>query len=343
MVNPAWFFSTLSQGTAAIVGLLVSARLIQYQLERQRRERRTEDLREEIQDFEDKFGHILPPITSTFAQSADLSYWTESHTLAIAGEDLNLDIAMNATLPVVTLYWVHLARISHILTMGNNPSSDPEEHNLFTQEEFDRLRESIGWLEQNLDQRSAFIDYLCADLGIQGNNQYTVDVFDPDPPGESLQDWLQRHQEYAGRHSTLLSGENLQSYQRVIEELHEDFQRLDSLRANTIITYEPGINPFLAKASALILVGVVLPVAAIISDVPDALSWLVFDSAMLYFYELLLLVATVALMAVLLDDLQQEFGTTSFPEYIQNELSGHSQSVWNRIQEKAQDWKSAFR
>jgi len=66
MTNSAWFFYTLSQGTAAIVGLLVSARLIQYQLERQRRERRTEDLREETKEFEDKFGDVVPPMAGTF-------------------------------------------------------------------------------------------------------------------------------------------------------------------------------------------------------------------------------------------------------------------------------------
>lgn len=327
MVNPAWFFSTLSQGTAAIVGLLVSARLIQYQLERQRRERRTEDLRKEVQELDEKFGHILSPMTGTLAGNADLSFWSQSRFLWLSGDELNLRIAMNSTTPVITMYWVHMARISHILMTGIQPSPNPREHYLFSEQEFDRLRESINWLKGNVDERSPFIDYLYADLGIQGNNQYTADVLDPDPPGESLQDWLQRYQDYATRHSTLLSGKNLQSYQRVFGELHRDFQRLDSLRQNTIITFNPGINPFLAKASVLILVGVILPLAAITSDVPDFLGWLVIDSTLLYLYEMLLLVGTVVLIGVLLDDLQQEFGTTSFPKYLRDVLERFHQQI----------------
>lgn len=327
MVNPAWFFSTLSQGTAAIVGLLVSARLIQYQLERQRRERRTEDLREEIQEFDEKFGHILSPMAGTFAKNADGSFWSQARFLWISGDELNLRIAMNSSMPVVTMYWAHMVRISHILMTGIHPSSNPRAHYLFSEEEFNRLRESITWLKNNVDERSPFIEYLYADLAIPGNNPYTADVLDPDPPGESLQDWLQRYQDYATRHSTLLSGKNLQSYQRVFGELHQDFQRLDSLRENTIITFNPGINLFLAKASALILVGVILPLAAITSDVPDLLTWLVIDSTLLYLYEVLLLVGTVSLIFVLLDDLQQEFGTTSFPKYLKETIRGYKQRM----------------
>lgn len=316
MVDTAWFFSTLSQATAAIVGLLVSARLIQYQLERQRRERRTEDLREEIQELEEKFGHILPPMVGTFADSADILFLHHVHDLSMTEDELNLNIAMKSSVPTVTLYWAHMARISHILMDGIHPSPNPRAHYLFSKEEFDRLRESTTWLKNNVDERSQFIEYLYADLGLSAKKPYTENGLHPDPPGETLQDWLQRYQDYATRHSSLLSGKNLQSYQRVFGELHRDFQRLDSLRENTIITFNPGINPFLAKAAALIFVGVILPLAAITSDVPDFLQWLVLDSIGLYIYEIALLIGTVILIFVLLDDLQQELGSTSFPEYI---------------------------
>jgi hypothetical protein len=332
MVDPAWFFSTLSQGTAAIVGLIVSARLIQYQLERQRRERRTEDLREEIQEFDKKFGHILSPMAGTFAGNADLSFWPQSRFLWVKEGKLNLKIAMNSSMPVVTMYWVHMARISHILMTGIHPSPNPRAHYLFSEKEFDRLRESITWLKENVDERSPFIEYLYADLWIQGNKPYTADVLDPDPPGESLQDWLQRYQSYATRHSTLLSGKNLQSYQRVFGELHRDFQQLDSLRKNTIITFNPGINPFLAKASVLILIGVILPLAAMTSDIPDLLGWLIIDSTLLYLYEMFLLIGTVIIIFVLLDDIRQEFGTTSFPEYLKETMEEYQQRVQERTE-----------
>ena len=266
-------------------------------------------------------------MAGTLANGADFSFWSQSRFLWIPGDQLNLKIAMSSSTPVVTMYWAHMARISHILMTGIQPSPDPREHYLFSEREFDRLRESVTWLKENVDQRSPFIDHLYADLGIQGKNQYTADVLDPDPPGESLQDWLQRHQDYASRHSTLLSGKNLQSYQRVFGELHRDFQRLDSLRENTIITFNPGINPFLAKAAALILVGVIFPLAAITSDVPNLLAWLEIDSTLLYFYEMVLLVGTVVLIGGLLGALQQGFGTTPFPEYLRGVLEEYQEQV----------------
>jgi hypothetical protein len=321
MVNPAWFFSTLSQGTAAIAGLLVSARLIQYQLERQRRLRRTEELRTETREFKKKFGHIISPITGTFASSADLSFFTETQSLTLPGDELNLKIAMQANMPVVTLYWAHFARISYVFRTGGGPSPKPKQHSLFSEKEFDRLRESIGWLKRNIDERSMFIDNLYADLGIQGKQKYSKDVFDPDPPGESLQDWLQRYLDYAARHSSLVSGKNLSSYQRVIGELNRDFQRLDSLRENSLITFNPNIASFLAKSFLLIVVGVILPLAATVSNTPQFLSWLILDSTALFLYQILLLAATVALIYTLLDDIQQEFSDASLTDHTKEYLN----------------------
>ena len=319
MVNSAWFFSTLSQATAAIVGLLVSARLIQYQLERQRRERRTEDLREETKEFEEKFGDVISPMAGAFFENADLLIEStpslyEIHTLS--SDELNLEIAMESSKPVVTLYWAHMVRVNHVLMEDIHPSPDPERHYLLSEEGFGTLRDSIKWLKTNMDQRSAFIEYLYTDLGMEADSPYTANVLDVDMPRESLHEWLQRHYDWNPP-----SGKNLQSYQYVISELHRDFQRLDSLRQNTIITFESGIGVFLKKASALIIVGVILPLTAITSDVPEFLSWLVIDGAILFMYEMVLLIGTVFFTVVLLDDLRQEFENKSLLNNLRESIS----------------------
>jgi hypothetical protein len=319
MVNSAWFFSTLSQATAAIVGLLVSARLIQYQLERQRRERRTEDLREETKEFEEKFGDVISPMAGAFFENADLLIEStpslyEIHTLP--SDELNLEIAMESSKPVVTLYWAHMVRVNHVLMEDIHPSPDPERHYLLSEDGFGTLRDSIKWLKTNMDQRSAFIEYLYTDLGMEADSPYTANVLDVDMPRESLHEWLQRHYDWNPP-----SGKNLQSYQYVIGELHRDFQRLDSLRQNTIITFESGIGVFLKKASALVIVGVILPLTAITSDVPEFLSWLVIDGAILFMYEMVLLIGTVFFTVVLLDDLRQEFENKSLLNNLRESMS----------------------
>ncbi|MGB9962371.1 hypothetical protein ACOZ32_09210 [Halobacterium sp. MBLA0001] len=187
-----------------------------------------------------------------------------------------------------------------------HPSPDPERHYLLSEDGFDTLRESIGWLKTNMDQRSKFIEYLYADLEIEADSPYTAHVLNPDRPRESLHEWLKRHYNWNPP-----SGKNLQSYQYVIGELNRDFQRLDSLRQNTIITFESGIGIFLKKVSALTIVGVILPLTAITSDLPDSLSWLMIDGTMLFLYEGVLLIGTVFFIFVLLDDLQNEFGSES--------------------------------
>jgi len=201
-----------------------------------------------------------------------------------------------------------------------HPSPDPQHHYLLSEEGFDTLRDSIKWLKTNMDERSKFIEYLYADLGIEADKPYTANVLDADRPRESLYEWLERYYDW---HPP--SGKNLHSYQYVIGELHQDFQRLDSLRQNTIITFQSGISVFLKKASALIIVGVILPLTAITSDVPDLLSWLVIDGAILFIYEVGLLIGTVFFIFVLLDDLRQEFENESLFDGLRESISEYQQ------------------
>jgi hypothetical protein len=270
---------------------------IQYQLERQRRERRTEDLREETLEFTEKYGDILSPIAGEFFRYSDNQYAILYDDLEKTGDDLNLDIVQNSHTPVATLYYRHLTRVASIFIQEPNPSADPNLHNLFSEKAFDRLRESSFWLKTHLDQRSMFMDNLYADLRINSNNPYTEDIFDPNPPGESIQEWLQRHQAYASRHDTLLSGENLQSFLRVFEEFHGDFQRLDSLRQNSVLTFDTNINTILLKSLALLIVGVFIPIASLITNPLPIFPWTILSAIILFIYQLTLLLPLLCSVA----------------------------------------------
>lgn len=339
MVNSAWFFSTLAQATAAIVGLVVSLSAIQYQLERQRRERRTEDLRDATRSFEEKYEGIISTLAGEFAGTADKSYIDKSWNVTLPGDELNLDIVlssyepilnMSLDAPVATLYWSHLSRVSNILIFGVNPSSDPKSHYLFSDIHFDRLRESTEWLDTHLDGRSDFTESLYDDLGITGNSRHTTDVFRSDHPGQSVQDWLQEHQALASEQTELLSGENVQSYRRVAGELYRDFRNLDSLRENTILTFNPNINNILYKSILLLLVGVFLPMTSLVTNMEDIFA--VGGTILLSVYELTLLAATFWILLSLLNELQSEFGGATFKE-----------SVWSDIQDRFRTYISYMR
>jgi hypothetical protein len=328
MVNPAWFFSTLAQAVAAIVGLLVSLSAIQYQLERQRRERRTEDLRQATQAFQDKFEHIIAALGSGFAPVANKSFIGKTWNMNIPGDDINLDIVLNSHIsilniaygaPIATLYWAHLSRISNILIFGVEPSSDPQSHYLFSDIHFDRLRESTRWLDTHLDGRSILIESLYDDLEIPGNNHHVKDVFTTNLPGQSVQDWLQQYQSYASDQTTLLSGKNIQSYRRVAGELHTDFRNLDSLRANTIRTFDPNINNILYKSALLMVVGVFIPMISMISNIDGVLP--AYSPFLLSFYEIVLFGIVLIITISLLSEIQEELGGNPFRESLLNSLT----------------------
>ena len=339
MVDPAWFFSTLPQATAAIVGFLISLRAIQYQLEKQRRETRTRDARQDLLDFKEKYMDILHPIAGQFYHQPDSHVVGMAMNLSQPNDRNHLVIAFGTERPTQALYYHHLVRVSEIIRTEIEPSPDPESHYLLSDTAFRRLEESVTWLKDNFTQQSEFMEYLQADLEIDGSSPYVKDVFNPDPPGESVRDWLLRYFSYAEEQQGIYSGKSLQSFQRIVEELYNDYQRIDATRANTIADFDPKINEFLVRSVVVILIGVVLPAASLLSNVPAFLSVLAIDSTSLYIYELSLLIVTFALILSLVAELQSDFGDNdgNFLDTGREWTRTQYQEIWGNLAKKIGD------
>ncbi|WP_169333099.1 hypothetical protein [Halomicrobium katesii] len=293
MSEADYFFSALAQSTAAIAGLVITLSAVRYQLERQRRERRTEDLREAMIELEEKYTPILNVIAGEFADDAELYFFTLLEESKVSSEIVEGLIGLHADNPNVTLLWYHLSNISLILTMAINPSEDPSEHYILPPEQYEQIQDSVTWLDENFKENTEFIQSLYSELEIDSSSGYTEDHFSPEMPGDSVQDWLQRHQEYTSKYESLFSGNNLQSFRRVIEEFDKDYTKVDSLLKNTIVDFTPNITKTLKYSSLLIAVGVFLPLLALTTKPPEVFSFLILTDQILYLYELLLLVLSV--------------------------------------------------
>lgn len=179
MASPEWFFSTIAQAAAAIVGFVIAFSAIIYQMERRRREQRTEELREHLSDLHSKYMDVIAVMASGFGMRVDLhleSLGPSDPRYRDAGPDdypgehrgLEARAAMQGYLdtPLETdaqefearfdeweeadksmtfVTHLHLLRVNELLgRMG--PSEDITSHYLLSTDEFEKLGESVGAL-----------------------------------------------------------------------------------------------------------------------------------------------------------------------------------------------------
>lgn len=71
MANPASYFSTLVQSSAAIVGFVVAFSTILYQLERREVNERTDTLREEFKQLSEKYEEVINNIKNSLYMNTE--------------------------------------------------------------------------------------------------------------------------------------------------------------------------------------------------------------------------------------------------------------------------------
>jgi hypothetical protein len=173
MANPAWFFSTLAQATAAIVGFFIALATVIYQLERAEKRRKTEDLRDSFEEFRDFFlphfsvmSHQLLALINErlpdrVAESQDLDERKK--------ELLNGDFDMPHT-----IYLWSLIRDINIKLKSIAPAAEPENHYLLTEEELEELETLLTEYQEYVSEGVTDVEgqeYLVNEL----NTEHDVD------------------------------------------------------------------------------------------------------------------------------------------------------------------------
>lgn len=179
MASPEWFFATIAQAIATIVGFVIAFSAVIYQIERQRREQRTEHLRDNLSDIRTKYQDLIAVMATSFGKRVDLEFESmgpsDPKYRGVASDDypgdhpgLNTREAIQDYLddplkidpdefedqleewemvdkPMTILTYFHLRRINTLLDRIQ-PSSDTTSHYLLSTNEFDKMGKSVETL-----------------------------------------------------------------------------------------------------------------------------------------------------------------------------------------------------
>ena len=319
MVNPAYFFSTLAQVSATIVGFIIAFSVGLYPLERRRREDRTDRLREALRDFRDEYKGVVQVMSliahdggvTTKAYLKDFSKGTDELRDEI--DDDNDQRSEDA--PIV---WAHLYRIDELLDRVS-----AENDFLLLPDELESLQNSLNWLygyfDANNDSNKQFYFEL-SDLIDQDNipdDYYIDDVYDSGAgasnPEGNLRQWIRVESD--GRHRSWvaysaddsgISGRNLFSFATVLEYMKQDFDEVEARNTGTILDYEPRIKYIIRGVLATSVVGVLLPMLFLFAP-PQSLSALFVSGWPLYIAEWIILVLTTVAFVYLMYHVVEQF------------------------------------
>ena len=312
MAKPAWFFSTLAQVTAAIVGFIVAFSAGLYPLERQRREDRTDRLRNALIDFRNEYFDVIRSL-SFVAGNGNVTTKDYLKDFTKDTEELQEEIENDSEQrgKDSALVWAHFHRIQELID-----KIDAEHDFLLTSEELDTLQESIQWLygyfDVNNEENKQFYLELSNLFNLEDvdDSYYHDNVYDSGAgavkPEEDLREWVQedsdgRHRNWAGYSDddSGLTGKNLFTIATIMEYVKQDFEQLQIRRSGTILNYQPRIMKIIWGVVAMTFVGVFLPSILLLTPTED-LSPLVLRGWSLLASQWLVLILSTAAFSYLL-------------------------------------------
>jgi len=313
MVNPAWFYSTLAQSSAAIIGFIIAFTAVIHQLERQTRERRTQELREILSTFEEDYRIVLMDLQFLMIETFPPIEWSEIDDQVILTENIEeYEPALEFANTALSLY-----RKIESLDYSKNPREDY----LLDSAELTELREEAQILHQlasnfeddglsnALVELSGFSDQDMNRAEILGIQEEFIDDDTNQPPGvassvSGINSWLskKRHTEFDG------DSLDLRTVSRVTRELQKDASKIDSKSGNTLVGYEPEVKSVILTSVSLLLVGVFTPIIFLMTPPLDSGG---FTRIQIFAFEVALLLISAGLSAKLIQDILNRIEITA--------------------------------
>jgi hypothetical protein len=273
MSSPAWFFSTLAQSAAAVIGLTVAFTVSTHLSRRERVNRKSKRLREELIDFRNRYRDILFNISSVLEEQADFDpSYDVGRNLADAKYDRGQWVESQSATPVAAEVWGCTYGVAHMLTNVNDLEDLPGD------QEFGRLREAISQLQDILDinyerGKQLYEEITDSPADSTSSNYYHEDIFEEKG---RMKHWL-THTTNARRVNTVtmtpddsrLTGKNLFSLATLVREMENDSIDIAPLTADTRIT-DDFMSPdytqrIIRTCGKLGIVGVLAPITLLIS------------------------------------------------------------------------------
>lgn len=318
MVEAHYFYSTLAQASAAIVGFIIAVAAALYSLERQRVERRTNEYRDALTELRNRYGFALMTLDSMLKSEGAETTPQMSDDLSLDSDELeDLVYEEYKHKPVTSLFLAHVQRI-----LGIFNQIEPESDYTLSTSELDSLNRSVTWLYRHCyhlkdtpdstiqdfveevtgkpysDQDdSATIQLFGDSEGVQGFHAFQLEkwfrerqaidteILRPNPTDEET-DEISDKNDY-------LTGDNFWSLKTLSEYLMHDFRKVRREASGTVIDYESGIRPVVKISTYLILVGVILPTMFLFSSPVTLPLWLILMSQILLLTGVLILSLTL--------------------------------------------------
>lgn len=272
MVAPAWFYSTIAQASAAIIGLTIAFTVSTHLSRRERRRRRTDKAREEAIELKQRYQPLMDIIARTIKENADLNVDNTRYEL----EDISAveSWANNKGVPVSAQIWALTSGISHTLSDFIVLSAEP------TREQLEKLQNAVQELEYSLLYRD------------NGNDRILYTEITGQPPEEAegfyyhddiladadrISAWLDRNrrtrdENIVGARPDDLTGKNIFSLVTIMEILDSDLDKFGVNAVESDLTADFLQRNFgshvLSTSARLALFGIFLPILFLISS-PD--------------------------------------------------------------------------
>jgi len=272
MSSPAWFFSTLAQSAAAVIGLTVAFTVSTHLSRRERVNRKTERLRKELIDFRNRYRDILFNMSDVFDEQANFNCSYDVGKDLAEGEFDRTQWAESQPAPVAAEFWACFYGIAHMLTNINDLNNLPNDR------EFGRLREAVDRLGEmvrvgNDASKDFYEEITDTSADSSDSHYYHEDIFEE---LGRMKHWL-TYTTNARRINTVtvvpddnrLTGKNIFSLATMIKEMNGDSTDIAPLTADTQITDEfmsPDYTQRIVRTSGKLgIVGVLIPVVLLIS------------------------------------------------------------------------------
>jgi hypothetical protein len=271
MVFSAWFFSTLAQATAAIIGLTIAFTVSTHLSRRERRKNRTDDLREELTDLRTKYQPVLDTMSQALKQS-NAQFNTSTGRFDLTDDQKNAkQWAAQQPDSTAAEAWAYISGIAAILL-----EIDILSEYTLDREQFSELNSTVTELKELFRRNGGTDKKLYREITGAGSipsDYYFEDILDED---DRVKSWWNRHS--TTRHDNIagikpndpqLMGKNLFSWGMLFEDLERDGIETGEHAVGTEITTDFMSPQFTERmiltSMKLGFVGVFLPTLFLIS------------------------------------------------------------------------------
>lgn len=317
MIEGEYFFSTLAQSTATILGLVIALSGVIHQLERQEVRRNTDSLKEELSKLSNKYHDIFELLGREFSKNIEKGGWFIDPDEALNDpKEIKSEIysAEDVENPNTVYIWHLISCVLYHLEEIRRERSKTEE-NLISLREMENLRSCSVILadifrnietnrelvEEFTSSNSTALDGMVREISDEEKlaDPSTI-IIDSSSTTESIRSWIKTRSTNRDDLDEI-QGNEIQSLSYIFEEFASEtigpyFKSYDSS-----LDYDPSINSLIRGGLGLSFFGIFLPILCLMR-VPPSITTFSLTGTRLVIFQLLLLLASIYFLYDILDN-----------------------------------------